>query len=322
MGKLFSSSIFYLALAFAFAATVECRNGFLSHLKEEILEEMRQGDASQECEAADQFWDGQACLSCSNYNTAERCGWVSTSPLGNGAVTNCILACVNTACPYGDECEYWVDDGCKSRGNGPDDGFYKSQDATAFVRCCYEGKKGTKCDTISDCKDNTTLATYAEATEQCAEKGWRLCTKDELRSDICCKTGGGCHSSEIWTSEWEQKSDDVATDVPDWCPSGFTAISQNLDGEGKMWIPPSRLSEWGETIESACAFACTQFHPKEMEVPCTGFEFGPAQSTWGPYKEIGENACAVFTAGEDNISNNAGRLNRDSPWKSCIIEPY
>ena len=33
--------------AFAFAATVECRNGFLSHLKEEILEEMRQGDASQ-----------------------------------------------------------------------------------------------------------------------------------------------------------------------------------------------------------------------------------------------------------------------------------
>ena len=39
--KLFSLS------AFAFAATVECRNGFLSHLKEEIQEEIRQGDASQ-----------------------------------------------------------------------------------------------------------------------------------------------------------------------------------------------------------------------------------------------------------------------------------
>ena len=94
-----------------------------------------------------------------------------------------------------------------------------------------------------------------------------------------------------------------------------------------MWIPPSNLARWGETIESACAFACTNFYTTEMAPEiCTGFEFGPVQSPWksanGEEYEIGDYACAVFPAGEDNISNNAGRLNPDSPWKSCIIKPY
>jgi len=273
MGKLFSSSIFYLALAFAFAATVECRNGFLSHLKEEILEEMRQGDASQ-------------------------------------------------ACPYGDKCDYYVDDGCHSEKNGPDDveGFYQSQDSTAFVRCCKEGRKGLKCDTISDCKNTTNLVTYGVAAELCTNKGegWGLCTKAELKSDICCKTGGACDSFAVWTSTWEQKSDDDATDVPDWCPSGFTAISENLDGEGEWWVPPSLLVD--QPIESACASACSGYE-FEFGKKCTGFEFGPVQSVWGQYQTIGEYACATFSGGDSNISNGAGRLKPDSPWRSCI-KPY
>jgi hypothetical protein len=40
------------------------------------------------------FWDGAHCLSCGFYNTNEKCGWVSTSPLGFGAVDNCKSACV------------------------------------------------------------------------------------------------------------------------------------------------------------------------------------------------------------------------------------
>merc|ERR1712038_170316 len=177
MGKLFSSSIFHISLAFAFAATVECRNGFLS----QVLEEMREEDAALR------------------------------------------------ACPYGEKCEYWVDEGCSSDKNGPDDmeGFYQSQDSTAFVRCCKEGKNGPKCDTISDCSNTEDLVSYVDAADLCTNKGegWRLCTKAELESDICCKTGGGCHSSAVWTSTWAMcDSNDVTNeDEDDWCPSGFDA---------------------------------------------------------------------------------------------------
>lgn len=116
----------------------------------------------------------------------------------------------------------------------------------------------------------------------------------------------------------EQKSDDDATDVPDWCPSGFTAISENLDGEGEWWVPPSLLVD--QPIESACASACSGYE-FEFGKKCTGFEFGPVQSVWGQYQTIGEYACATFSGGDSNISNGAGRLKPDSPWRSCI-KPY
>merc|ERR1712020_667205 len=36
--------------------------------------------------------------------------------------------------------------------------------------------------------------------EQCADKDYRLCTKEELMSDECCGTGGNCDSHLVWTS--------------------------------------------------------------------------------------------------------------------------
>merc|ERR1712223_1074085 len=152
MGKLFSSSIVHITLAFAFAATVECRNGFLS----QVLEEMRQEDPALR------------------------------------------------ACPVPEKCEYWVDEGCNSDRNGPDDmeGFYQSQSDKAFVRCCDDSKEKTKCKTISNCENEEDLVTYVEAAKLCSDEGLRLCTKEELKKDICCKTGGQCHSSAVWTSTW------------------------------------------------------------------------------------------------------------------------
>ena len=41
---------------------------------------------------------------------------------------------------------------------------------------------------------------YSDAEETCANNGMRLCTKDELLSDICCGTGGSCDNYLIWTS--------------------------------------------------------------------------------------------------------------------------
>ena len=40
---------------------------------------------------------------------------------------------------------------------------------------------------------------YADAEAECAASGQRLCTKDELLTDICCGTGGSCDSHGVWT---------------------------------------------------------------------------------------------------------------------------
>merc|ERR1712038_1577704 len=215
------------------------------------------------------------------------------------------------ACPVPEKCEYWVDEGCNSDKNGPDDmeGFYQSQSDKAFVRCCDDSKEKTTCITKSNCKNEEDLVTYDEAAKLCSDDGLRLCTKQELKDDICCKTGGGCHSSAVWTSTWAMcDSNDVTNDDDDdWCPSGFDAISANLDGEkdDKLWISPDELNSLGETIESACAAACAG------REGCTGFEFGPVQSSWAPYT-FGDYACATFIGGGSNISNEAGRLQDDS----------
>ena len=44
---------------------------------------------------------------------------------------------------------------------------------------------------------------YSDAEETCANNGMRLCTKDELLTDICCGTGGSCDNYLIWTSTYE-----------------------------------------------------------------------------------------------------------------------
>jgi len=117
-----------------------------------------------------------------------------------------------------DEKNYYVDDGCHSEKRTPDDvvGFYQSESSTAFVRCCSTDAAGsTDCDTVSNCNDSRDLVTFADAETECAAKGMRLCTMDELLSDICCGTGGNCDSLAVWTST----SEEVEYYVDDGCHS-------------------------------------------------------------------------------------------------------
>ena len=96
--------------------------------------------------------------------------------------------------------KYYVDDGCHSENFTPDDvaGFYLSEYATAFTRCC--SSDGSSCSTESKCTDSSDLVTYAEAEAKCSTKGMRLCTEEELLSDVCCATGGQCDNYVVWTS--------------------------------------------------------------------------------------------------------------------------
>ena len=99
-----------------------------------------------------------------------------------------------------EEPSYYVDDGCHSEGSTPDDytGFYQPESSDAFVRCCSDD--GSTCATISNCRDSNDLVNYADAEAECATNGMRLCTMDELLTDICCGTGGQCDSELVWTS--------------------------------------------------------------------------------------------------------------------------
>ena len=108
---------------------------------------------------------------------------------------------------------WYVDDGCNNEceiiingqsmcADGISDdlvGSYQSNSFQAGVRCC----DGNTCRTEGNCPG---VATHSEAVDICSEIGeeWRLCTKDELLSEMCCRTGGNCDSSAVWTSTLEQ----------------------------------------------------------------------------------------------------------------------
>ena len=44
---------------------------------------------------------------------------------------------------------------------------------------------------------------FGDATNKCEEMGFRLCTKHELLSELCCGAGGGCDDYLVWTSTLE-----------------------------------------------------------------------------------------------------------------------
>ena len=98
--------------------------------------------------------------------------------------------------------KYYVDDGCHDPNVEkikPDDvvGFYQSENLKAGVRCC--SMDGSKCETPGRCNGRNGI-TFSEAVDECTGMGLKLCTKEELLSEVCCATGGNCDSFAVWTS--------------------------------------------------------------------------------------------------------------------------
>ena len=99
---------------------------------------------------------------------------------------------------------FYVDDGChsgKSDGKILDDvpGAFQQKSKSFGVRCCSMDARA--CVTHGKCPGSST---YEEAKSQCASLGNRLCTKNELLSEVCCATGGSCDNHGVWTSTQEQ----------------------------------------------------------------------------------------------------------------------
>ena len=99
--------------------------------------------------------------------------------------------------------KFYVDDGCHSE-NDDVVGSYEPKSFRAGVRCCGEQYRHypfayhTVCITAIDC-DSVEMS-YDDAVLHCHALGRRLCTKTELLSGICCRTGGSCDNHAVWTS--------------------------------------------------------------------------------------------------------------------------
>ena len=93
---------------------------------------------------------------------------------------------------------YYVEDGCQSEEGIADDfvGSFQAKSFSAGVRCC--GVKSVKCVTLGFCPGDFT--NYDDAASKCSSINGRLCTKEELLSDVCCGTGGDCDNWPVWTS--------------------------------------------------------------------------------------------------------------------------
>ena len=94
-----------------------------------------------------------------------------------------------------------MDDGCHSESGVNDDfvGSFKSKSFKSGVRCCSNDRKSC----ITDISCDKEYMSYDNAVSHCTAIGRRLCTKNELLSDICCRTGGFCDNYAVWTSTSE-----------------------------------------------------------------------------------------------------------------------
>ena len=76
---------------------------------------------------------------------------------------------------------------------------------TGAVRCCSFDGKSCK-SKIPDCS----ILTFSNAEEKCSEFGMRLCTEEELASNICCGTGCGFDIELVWSTKGNMTADITA----------------------------------------------------------------------------------------------------------------
>jgi len=213
------------------------------------------------------------------------------------------------------ETSYYVDDGCHSENVTPDDvtGFYQTETSEAFVRCCSDD--ASSCTTVNDCTNSNNLMSYAGAEDECTAIGMRLCTKDELLTDVCCGAGGQCDSAAVWTStqyveELYYIDDGCHTDTntPDdfigYYEGEFTKAGVRCcSSDGTSCTTPSTCTSWNDLknhvdAEAECAADGMRLCTKDellSEICCTTGGGCDSELVWTStiYVEGAENAYYV-----------------------------
>eukprot|EP00662_Eupelagonemidae_sp_cell21_P057481 gene57481-biopygen20700 len=112
----------------------------------------------------------------------------------------------------------------------------------AAARCCNAA--GTECESdLGADKDCHSSLSYDAASSVCEShaSGWRLCTKGELESKLCCGTGCGHDGRHAWvynpsvTYSKESCKDLAENPYPGWARSGSVA-SKMVEGIGELFL--------------------------------------------------------------------------------------
>merc|ERR1719499_2611387 len=110
----------------------------------------------------------------------------------------------------------------------------------------------------------------------------------------------GTHYPGVPLYNWPEEVQQISL-IKVNCTSGYDAISENLDGNGKEIAQPHPDSS--RTIQD-CAHICND------RDGCTSFEFASGNSETG--------ACITYTGGLQNVRDDDSRLARDASWRSCV----
>lgn len=88
-----------------------------------------------------------------------------------------------------------VTDGCSKNGQANVVDACLEEVDLAGVRCCsYDASECT-----SHCPTGANqLYSYTEAMQYCADAGKRLCSREELASEVCCDSGCGYDNEQVW----------------------------------------------------------------------------------------------------------------------------
>ena len=97
---------------------------------------------------------------------------------------------------------HWTADGCPALAGKVEMELHPN-DMKFAVRCCSDSSDGNvECSSIKYGSDECFPheASWTDAAAQCSAHGARLCTKEELLKDVCCRSGCGMDGLAVWTS--------------------------------------------------------------------------------------------------------------------------
>ena len=119
----------------------------------------------------------------------------------------------------------WVHPGCSAKRTGRNKTAACSADARtrAGIRCCprsmcFATTRHVSAACVSVCEAGAARVSRAAAVTACDARGMRLCTRFELASGICCRSGCKLDHGHVWTSDMCARPGEIAAADPGVLP--------------------------------------------------------------------------------------------------------
>jgi len=165
---------------------------------------------------------------------------------------------------------HWTADGCPALARKVEMELHPN-DMKFAVRCCSDSSDGNvECSSIKYGSDECFPheASWTDAAAQCSAHGARLCTKEELLKDVCCRSGCGMDGLAVWTSSKQ------------FLPAPEESVeAEPVEDESLATSPPVEVWLMEKSAEICAQYdgtpafnscrACSTYFPGEMD-KCMG----------------------------------------------------